>query len=93
MFSQRRRVEPMQTIYFRPLAAVLRARKFFAGLHLGNFTERCPSSGKTHISTSARMLRQRFTGPENPVPTVANRPNPTGLHQGRDRHEARRRHC
>jgi hypothetical protein len=79
MFSQRRRVEPMQTIYFRPLAAVLRARKFFAGLHLGNFTERCPSSGKTHISTSARMLRQRFTGPENPVPTVANRPDGTGL--------------
>jgi hypothetical protein len=79
MFSQRNRGEPIQENQFPSLAGVLRARKFFAGLHPGNFTERCPSSGKTHISTSARMLRQRFTGPENPVPTVANRPDGTGL--------------
>jgi len=46
MFSQCGSVEPMQTIYFRLLTEVLRARKFFACLHLGNFTEQAPSSGK-----------------------------------------------
>jgi hypothetical protein len=40
MFSQRNRGEPMQENQFPSLAGVLRARKFFAGLHLGNFTER-----------------------------------------------------
>jgi hypothetical protein len=39
MFSQRDNAEPMQTIYFRLPPEVLRARKFFTGLHLGNFTE------------------------------------------------------
>jgi hypothetical protein len=60
MFSQRNRMQPMQTIYFRPLTVVLRARKFFAGLHFGNFTNQ-PSNGKTHISTSASTRRARFT--------------------------------
>src|ERR1044072_3688411 len=39
-------------------------------------------SSKTHISTSAATCCARFTDPENPVPTVANRPDQTGLHQG-----------
>src|SRR5205814_5681217 len=49
---------------------------------------------KTHICTSARTRRPRFTGQENPVPTVAKAtaPNRPAI-QGRDRHEARRRHC
>src|SRR3954464_14057304 len=41
-----------------------------------------PSGGKTHISTSAPTRRARFTARQNPVPTVANRPEQTGLHQG-----------
>jgi hypothetical protein len=61
MFSQRRSAEPMQTIYFRLLHEVLRARKCFTGLHPGNFTERPPSSGKTHISTSATTRGACFT--------------------------------
>jgi hypothetical protein len=81
MFSQRNSVEPMQTIYSRLPPEMSRARKILPGLHLGNLRT-SPSDSKTHISTSARMLRQRFTAPENPVPTVANRPNQTGLHQG-----------
>jgi hypothetical protein len=40
MFSQRNRGEPVQESQFPSLAEVLRARKFFAGRYLGNFTER-----------------------------------------------------
>jgi hypothetical protein len=46
MFSQRSSIEPMKTIYFRLLPEVLRARKFFAGLHPGNFTSRGPQAAK-----------------------------------------------
>jgi hypothetical protein len=40
MFSQRNRGEPMQENQFSSPAEVLRARKFFAGQRLSNFTER-----------------------------------------------------
>jgi hypothetical protein len=76
MFSQRRRVEPMQTIYSLRCCEQENSSPACISVILPNGG---PSSGKTHISTSARMLRQRFTGPENPVPTVANRPDGTGL--------------
>jgi hypothetical protein len=40
VFSQRNRDAPMPENQFSSLAEVLRARKFFAGMQLGNFTER-----------------------------------------------------
>src|SRR5439155_10546272 len=68
------------------------------GLHSNNIPSPATASfrlgDETHICTSARTRRPRFTGQENPVPTVckATAPNRPAI-QGRDRHEARRRHC
>jgi hypothetical protein len=41
------------------------------------------SNDETHISTSADKRRPRFTGPQNPVPTVDKSVGPTDLaHKG-----------
>jgi hypothetical protein len=46
MFSQRNSVAHMQKVSFCFVREALRARKFFAGLHPGIFTERAAQAAK-----------------------------------------------
>src|SRR4030095_57021 len=48
----------------------------------GYFYRASRSSGQTHISTSAPTRRVRVTARLNPAPTIANRPDRTGLPSG-----------
>jgi len=61
MFSQRNRGAPIQENQFSSLAGVLRARKFFAGLQLGNFTER--AFGRQNAYQHFRPLAPRALYP------------------------------
>jgi hypothetical protein len=61
MFSQRNGDEPMQENQISSLAEVLRARKFFAGLRLGNFTER--TFGRQNAYQHFRPLAPRALYP------------------------------
>src|SRR6185312_4277243 len=55
-------------------------RRFDAGLRATT----ARSNDETHISTSEDKRRPRFTGPQNPVPTVDKSVGPTDLAQGRE---------